>query len=355
MKRFISISLLLFPVLCWAEPKPTRQEISGRELCKQSFDGYKAQLAAHPNDSAAWQELRVCADLLKRWTEAAAIAQAAIDNHVERPEPYFIVGLSHYAAKEYSEAADSYREAIRLNGSQAVYFFQLGLAYLHMNEPGQAVGAGVRATELDPHNSAYHRQLAFAYYLIKDNEKCEDEAKAALEIDRNDVAAYKILSNLYERMGRSQLAAHMAEEAIHANGRIAVANPFVPDKVVTPEELSPMPFQLATPPGHIEVFLRAQWEKMKQTALRGDVNGTAAYYSRVDNTHEIYRESLAKMGTQRMRDVFNRLGEISDCEMAVTQDQASCRCPVSGGKASLLETKVVFQKDPDNIWRIKSF
>jgi len=60
-------------------------------------------------------------------------------------------------------------------------------------------------------------------------------AKRAIELDKNDIAAYKILSNLYTRQGRTDLASRMNEEAIHANGRVAAAYPFVPDKQITVE------------------------------------------------------------------------------------------------------------------------
>jgi tetratricopeptide (TPR) repeat protein len=349
IRRFILIACM--GSACWL----TAAETGGKDLCKQNFDVYRQKLKQNPNDASAWQEMRVCADLLKRWGEAGAISQAILESNINRYEPHLILGQAFYHAKDYSHAVDEYKEAIRLKDDLAMLYFQLGLAYLHLNQPQDAVAAGVRATELDPNNAAYHHQLAFSYLSAHDDEKCEIEAKKALELDKNDVAAYKILGNLYTRQGKQDLADKMMEDSIHANGRIAAANPFVPDKRVTTEEMSPNPFQPNSAPNDTEVFLKGQWERMKQSALRADVEGTVHYFSVLGETQEMYRQSLKRMGDQRMKQTFGKLGELSDCEVASDGATASCRCPVNGGSGTMLETRVHFENNPDHVWRIKSF
>jgi tetratricopeptide (TPR) repeat protein len=326
-----------------------------RDLCKQNFNEYRDRLRKSPDDGQAWSELRVCADLLQRWGEAGAIAGSLLEHGVNRYEPHLILGQAYYHAKDYTHAADEFKEAVRLKDDLAMGYFQLGLTYLHLNQPADAVAAGVRATELDPNNSAYHHQLAFSYLSTHDDENCEIEAKKAIEIDKNDIAAYKILGNLYGRQGKQAQADQMMEESIHANGRIAAAHPFVPDKRVTVEEMSPNPFQPDSLPTDTEVFLKAQWERMKQAARRGDIDAAAAYYSTVGNTQEAYRASFNRMGPARMKDVFGKLGEIADCEVAGNGATATCRCSVNGGSGTMLETRVRFENNPDHIWRIKSF
>jgi hypothetical protein len=223
-----------------------------------------------------------------------------------------------------------------------------------LNQPQEAVGAGVRAAELEPTNAAYHHQLAFSYYLVHEDDKCEAEAKRALELDKNDVAAYKILNSLYTRQGKTDLAGQMMIESIHANGRVAAAHPFVPDKKLTEADL-PQPFKSHAPANDTEIFLKAQWERMKQIALKGDIEAAASFYSEADGTREAYRRSFTKMGPERMQQVFSKLGELSDCETDTSNTYASCRCPVNGGSGTMLETKVKFVNDPDHIWRIKAF
>ncbi len=355
IRIFFLIFFTLATGAALAAETPAAAPHTEKDLCKQNFDVYRDRLRKNPDDGGAWAELRVCADLLKRWGEAGAIAEASIERKVQRYEPHLILGQAYYHAKDYPHAVDEYKEAVRLKNDQAMIYFQLGLAYLHLNQPSDAVAVGVRAAELDPANPAYHHQLAFSYFMVHDDEKCEAEGKKAIELDPNDIAAYKILANLYARQGKQELSDQMTEQSIHANGRIAVANPFVPDKRVSTEEMSPQPFKSATPPTDIEVFLKAQWEKMKLTALKGDVERTVAYYSTEGSTQEIYRQSMNRMGPQRIQEVFSKLGEISDCEIASTAASASCRCPVNAPNGTMLETRVHFEKNPDHIWRIKSF
>src|SRR5580765_3521198 len=90
--------LLLYPVHVQADkvPAPAKKDASGRGLCEENFGLYRERLHKNPDDAAAWQELRVCAELLKRWGEAGAIATAAIDHGVKRPEPHMILGMAHY-------------------------------------------------------------------------------------------------------------------------------------------------------------------------------------------------------------------------------------------------------------------
>ncbi len=370
------VSLVLVSASLWAEepqeaaPLPERKDpalvgpplsskslkknLAGKDLCKQNFDAYKERLRKNPEDAEGWSELRVCADLLKRWGEAGAIASAAIEKKINRAEPHLILGQAYYQAKDFAHAIDEFQEAVRIKGDLAQAYFYMGLAHLHMSQPSDAVKAGVRAAELDPGNSAYHRQLAFSYYMIKEDEKCEIEAKKAIDIDVNDVAAYKILGNLYTRQGKLKEADHMLEEAIHANGRIAAASPFVPDKRLSEFEM-PQYFQPATPPSDTEVFLKAQWEKMKQAAREGMIPQTLMFYSTVGETRESYRQAFDRMGTARMNEVYGKLGTLSDCEIDVNSASANCRCPVTGSSGMILETKVRFRKDPDAIWRIVSF
>jgi len=241
---------------------------------------------------------------------------------------------------------------LRLKEDQAQAYFQLGMCYLYLNQPDEAVKAGVRATELAPGNSAYHRQLAFAYFLTNQNDASEASAKKALEIDPNDAATLKILGNLYQREGRQAEADKLFVEAIHANGRASAANPFVADKQVAAEK-PPKPFTEDVPPDDTETFLKAQWERMKESAEQGDIEKTLSYYSDYADTRDIYRQSFLRMGQPRMHEVFSKLGELYDCETVFAV--ATCKCPVNAPNGTLLETKVQFEKNTDHIWRIKSF
>ena len=82
-------------------PKSAASNAAGKDMCKQNFDEYRDKIKTNPDDEKAWQELRVCADLLKRWGESGAIASAAIERGVVRAEPHLILGMAHYRMKDY--------------------------------------------------------------------------------------------------------------------------------------------------------------------------------------------------------------------------------------------------------------
>src|SRR5689334_16658006 len=106
MKRkiaFLLIFLASAPFIAYGDKPPksaANAPTTGRGLCEENFDLYREKLHKDPDDAKAWQELRVCADLLKRWGEAGAIATSAIDHGVKRPEPHIILGMAHYKTKD---------------------------------------------------------------------------------------------------------------------------------------------------------------------------------------------------------------------------------------------------------------
>jgi tetratricopeptide (TPR) repeat protein len=126
--------VLVFGIAFWVAgaadavkaPKSEAAKESGRGLCDENFGNYRETLHRDPDDSQAWQELRVCAELLKRWGEAGAIATAAIDRGVRRPEPHMILGMAHYRLKDYNAALDDFKDAIKLKDDNAMAYFQLG-------------------------------------------------------------------------------------------------------------------------------------------------------------------------------------------------------------------------------------
>jgi len=77
--------------LAAAPARQTSAADAGRDLCRTNFSVYKERLTKNTEDAAAWQELRVCSDLLRRWNEAAVIASEAIDKKSDRAEPHLIL------------------------------------------------------------------------------------------------------------------------------------------------------------------------------------------------------------------------------------------------------------------------
>jgi tetratricopeptide (TPR) repeat protein len=201
-----------------------------KETCRLKFESFKEAAAKNPADDQAWTSLRQCTTLLKKWNEAAVVAQAVIAQKPDAENAHLLLGITEIHMQEYSKASEEFTKATELKPDQALPFYYLGMAQLYLNQPDDAVKAAERAAALEPNNAIHYSQIAYAHLLMDDREQAEDAAKKAIELDHNNVAAYKVLGNLYAKEGNQKLSQQMYEEAIHANGRLVSQNPFVPDK-----------------------------------------------------------------------------------------------------------------------------
>lgn len=380
MKRPV-IAFLLFPLLGLASI--AQAEISGRDACKSEFNSIKEKLKKNPQDSNAWNEFRACVNELKRWNDGAHVAHEALEKNKDIWQAHLLLGISTLHTKEYEKAAQSFRKATELKTDSAAPYYYLGMAYLFQGESDDAVAAASKAVELEGANANYHSQLAYALLLTDNRERAESEAKKAIELDGNNVAAYKVLGNLYKRLGRQEEADMAFEEAIHANGRLAAGTPAVPGRtlaalpgmaaapvraVPTPTRTSSIPAVAPATtaassedpdekgPGLIIAFCRDQWASMRNAIGKGDTERALTYFSDYADTREQYRQAFQKLGLQRVVQMFSNMGDVYDCK--VTLGVTTCKAAVTtGGEGTIhsSEVDVRFERNPDKMWRIRSF
>ena len=96
-----------------------------------------------------------------------------------------------------------------------------------------------------------------------------------------------------------------------------------------------------------------QWNKMKDAALDGDINEALSYYSDYLDTRDQYRDSFNQLGVPRLRSVFASFGELYDCEVVFAS--AHCKSMVRNAAGTVTITKIRFERNPDRVWRIRSF
>ena len=353
MKRL----LIVFAALFWSASLHAEQ-ITGKELCKKNFSTYKDRIARNPADDQAWTELRVCTAELKNWDEAIQVAlQARLKNH-DLPQPYLIMGLAQMQQKNYDRAAEHFDQSIARKSEQPLAYFQMGMAYLFLNEPTKASQAASRAVELEPSNPAHHRQLAYAQMLLNDYPSAEASAKKALALDKDDLAAHKILAKIYSKEGNTEgmneelAIVKKAEDAYAAAHPELVKKPEpVPAKSVDLEAME----EKHSKEEDYEVIgdCIEQWNKMKDTITRGDVNGALIYYSDYLDTRDQYRDSFTKLGLQKLMAVFGGFGELYDCEVIFAS--AHCKALVKNAAGTVVAEQIRFERNPDHVWRIRSF
>ena len=331
------------------------------DLCKENYAEYKGRVLQNPTNDEAWTELRVCTNRLKRWGEASAVATEALKKNSDVPQAHLLLGIAHLHAREYEPAAAQFREATRSKQNSALPYYYLGMANLFLGHEGDAADAAEKAVLIDPQNAVYHSQLAYAYLLLEEDDKCESAAKKAIALDPNNTAAYKVLGNLYERQGKQSQSDAAFEAAIHSHARISgaetpkaaasAAKPGAAAAAAKPSE--PLPEQPAgSSKDDVIASCIQQWESMRQAIRGGDIERALSFFSDYAGTRDQYRESFRRLGTTRVQVIFEGFGEVRDCEVVLFV--ANCKSTVDNGHRQV-EENIRFERNPDKIWRIRSF
>jgi len=351
--------LLLLLLLASSSGGLYAAEASGKDLCEKNYAGYKDRVLKNPSDEQAWIEFRVCTTELKKWDEAIQVAQQARQKNHDLPEPYLILGLAQMQQKNYERAVEHFDQTIALKSDQPLAYFQMGMAYLYLNEPAKAEQAAERAVELDPTNPAHYRQLAYTQLIQGDYPSAETSAKKDIQLDKDDLAGHKILAKIYGKEGNN---AGMTEELAlvkDAEAKYEAAHPELVKKVevvpAKPPEEEEKEEKSSKKLEDYEVIGQCigQWNKMRDAALGGDINQALLSYSDYLDTRDQYRDSFNKLGPDRLKTVFASFGELYDCEVVFAS--AHCKAMVTNAAGTTVVAKIRFERNPDHVWRIRSF
>jgi tetratricopeptide (TPR) repeat protein len=330
----------------------------GQDLCQKKYADYKDRIAKNPSDDEAWTEFRVCTVELKKWDEAIQVALQARQKNHDLPQPYLILGLAQMQQKNYERAVEHFDQTIALKSNQPLAYFQMGMAYLYLNEPGKAEQSAERAVELDPSNPSHYRQLAYAQLILGDFPAAETAAKKDIELDKDDLAGHKILAKIYAKEGNNvgmttELALVKDAEAKYAAAHPELVKKPEPVPVKSQEEEEDEKKSKKEEDYQVIGDLIAQWNKMRDAALGGNIDQALLYYSDYLDTRDQYRDSFNKMGPDRMRTVFASFGELYDCEIVFAS--AHCKSVVTNAAGTSVLAKIRFERNPDHVWRIRSF
>jgi Flp pilus assembly protein TadD len=355
MKRLFYIWMILLLAAGVHAAEPT-----GSEVCEKNYAKYKERIVKNPLDAQAWVDFRVCTTELKRWDEAIQVALQARLKNRDLSEPYLILGLAQMQQKNYERAVEHFDQSISLKSEQPLAYFQMGMAYLFLNEPEKASLAAERAVELEPSNPAHHRQLAYTQLLLGDFGAAEVSAKKAIELDKDDLAAHKILAKIYAKEDDQAGMAGELAFVKNAEQKYAAEHPELVKAAAPPKPQAVQDEEEKIDKKHqkeedyqIIGDLISQWNKMKDAVVRGDVNEALTYYSDYLDTRDQYKDSFARLGPQRLQSVFSSFGEPYDCEIVFAS--AHCKSIVKNAAGTAVVAQIRFERNPDHVWRIRSF
>lgn len=325
-----------------------------QDVCKKKLPQLKQQLIKNPDNTEGWVELRTCANETKEWGDAVDAAMAVKGKAPNNPQPRIILGMAQMQGKDYDRAIEHFDKAIELDSNEPYAYFQMGMAYLFKNEPEKALTAAERAVELDPKSPVYQRQAAYTYLMLDDLPKAEEASLTAIKLDPNDLAAHKILMRVYSKEDKT---AEADQEALTVKAIIAkraaslpAVTPAAP--ILAPKVEEDKRDEEKEDDADVIARLLNDWDEMKTDVIAGNVNGALSYFSTYLDTREQYKQAFSKMGPRAAK-AMQSFGDLYDCEVVFLS--ASCKALVRNDFGTMHQTTVRFERNPDRVWRIKSF
>lgn len=128
-------------------------------------------------------------------------------------DEHLSLGLSYELNGEYDYAIQEYSKALKRAKGDYRPLFYLGNVYYRKGGYDQAKGYFKKALRIAPENSDIHNNLAWLYIDTEEFDKARTEIDLALKIKR-DPYYLDTLANLYDRIGEHEEAARVLEEAI---------------------------------------------------------------------------------------------------------------------------------------------
>ncbi len=171
----------------------------------------KALLANTADDRQVWLAIGQMNVRARRWKEADDAlnkAEALTSKKEDRAYLLFLRGELAERQKHFEPAEQFFRQALELEPESAMTLNYLG--YM-MADKGKQLPEALKlirkAVELEPMNGAYLDSLGWAYFRMGEYELAEENLRQAVERDQTDPTVHDHLGDLYEKTGRTRLAA----------------------------------------------------------------------------------------------------------------------------------------------------
>jgi DNA-binding winged helix-turn-helix (wHTH) protein/tetratricopeptide (TPR) repeat protein len=168
---------------------------------------YKALLAIHPGDAAAYSSLAWDYSLLGRYDESIAAAKESI-----RVDPRFLPGYLNLAAVQLYQLGDAKsaletcQEGLQVDSHWAFGHDCVGWALLGKGEWAQAEAALEKAVMFNPQSTLSRYRLSHAQRLQGHYEQALRALEPILKIDPSDPSPWYGMGVIYEAMGDQQKA-----------------------------------------------------------------------------------------------------------------------------------------------------
>jgi tetratricopeptide (TPR) repeat protein len=148
---------------------------------------------------------------LRRWKDAEdafAKAEPLATKKEDRTYLLFLRGELADREKHSDQAEQFFRQALDLDPANAMTLNYLGYMFADkgMRLP-EALKLIRKAVDIEPMNGAYLDSLGWVYFKLGEYELAEDNLRQAVQRDQTDPTVHEHLGDLYEKTGRTRLAA----------------------------------------------------------------------------------------------------------------------------------------------------
>lgn len=171
----------------------------------------RALLTNTGEDRQVWMALGQMYVRARRWKEAedaCGKAEPLTTKKDDRTYLFFLRGELAERQKHYEPAEQLFRKALELDPDNAMTLNYLG--YM-MADKGKQLPEALKlirkAVELEPMNGAYLDSLGWVYFKMGAYELAEENLRQAVDRDQTDPTVHDHLGDLYEKTGRTRLAA----------------------------------------------------------------------------------------------------------------------------------------------------
>jgi len=171
----------------------------------------KSLLANNADDRQVWLAIGQMSVRAHRWKDAEDAfnkAEPLTSKKDDRSYLLFLRGELAERQKHFEPAEQLFRQALDLQPENAMTLNYLG--YM-MADKGKQLPEALKmirkAVELEPMNAAYLDSLGWVYFKMGEFEMAEQNLRQAVDRDHTDPTVHDHLGDLYEKTGRTRLAA----------------------------------------------------------------------------------------------------------------------------------------------------
>jgi adenylate cyclase len=195
---------------------------------KQQYDQAIAEgeraIALDPNDAEGYALQAIVLNYVGRPAEALRAIERAMRLNPHYPAPYLaVLGVAYGGTGRHEEAIAAFKQLLIRNPNFLLAYPNLAFNYLAQwafqlsPDPqtlGRALEAAQRAVALNDSLSWAHMTLGYVYLVQQQYEQAITEMERAIALDPNLANGYAVLAETLSRVGRSEEALQMVEQAL---------------------------------------------------------------------------------------------------------------------------------------------